>query len=80
MLSHIRGRHICILNSSLCMVLVFWSKVEYMCILHNQSELSELINVMHFFVKTYSTRVIDENVRKMAKNGDISWQYSARTI
>ena len=48
---------------------------------HHQIGLNELINMMYFIfnLNAYS-RVIDENVRKMAKNGDLKTQIDGPKI
>ena len=50
--------------------------------LHHQIRLNKLINMMYFIlIWTHISRVIDENVRKMAKNGDLKTRiYGSKNI
>ena len=58
-----------ILNSSVCVCV--WGKLDKIYIyVHHQIGLNELINMM-YFILTHIFRVIDENVCKMVKNGNL---------
>ena len=63
-----------------------WSGVEnfdksYIYV-HRQIGLNELTNMMYsIFISSHISRVIDENIRRMAKNGDLKTQiYGSKNI
>ena len=73
-----------ILNSSVeCGVEWFFFRKSHMYV-HHQIRLNELINMMYFIIKferIFISRVIDENVRKMAKNADLKTRiYGSKNI